>query len=61
MTRLPLSLQAYLKDPSAFASAAPASAPAGAPAAAAKVEEKKKEEDEEVDLGAGNMFGGESY
>lgn len=50
----------YLKDPSAFASAAPAAAAAagGAAAAAApKVEEKKEEE--EIDMGGGmDMFGG---
>jgi ribosomal protein L12E/L44/L45/RPP1/RPP2 len=56
----PLHLQAFIKDPSAFAAA---SAPAaggggggGAAAPSAKVEEKKEEED--VDLGAGSMFGG---
>lgn len=46
----------FLKNPGAFASAAPAAA--GAPAAAAK-EEVKKEEEEEDAGGAGGLFGGD--
>jgi large subunit ribosomal protein LP0 len=54
--------KAYLADPSAFASAAPAggaatSAAAGGAAPAAKVEE----EEEEADVGAGDMFGASDY
>ncbi|KAF0699368.1 Aste57867_10084 [Aphanomyces stellatus] len=49
--------KAFLADPSAFASAGPAAGAAGAPAAAAAVEE---EEEEEMDVGAGDMFGGGS-
>jgi len=50
--------KAFLADPSAFASAAPAAAAGDAPA-----EEKKEEvEEEEADLGGGmDMFGGEDY
>jgi large subunit ribosomal protein LP0 len=49
--------KAYLKDPSAFAAAAgPATGGGGGAAAPAAVEEE--EEEEEVDLGAGDMFGG---
>jgi len=50
--------KAFLRDPSAFAVAAPTATTASAGAKEApKVEEKKEEEEEEVDLGAGNMFG----
>lgn len=50
--------KAYLANPSAFASAAPAAAGGAAPEAA-KVEE---EEEEEADLGGGaDMFGGSDY
>lgn len=43
------------------AEAAPAAADAAAPAAGAKKDEKKKEEkkEEEVDVGGGNLFGGD--
>lgn len=44
--------KAYLKDPSAFASAAPAAA-AAAPAAAAKVEAKEESSEEDGDMGFG--------
>jgi large subunit ribosomal protein LP0 len=49
--------KAFLRDPSAFAVAAPVATTTTAPKEAAKVEVKKEEEEEEVDLGAGNMFG----
>ncbi|GAB5030566.1 60s acidic ribosomal protein p0 [Nannochloropsis oceanica] len=50
--------KAYLKDPSAFASAGGGGeAAAAAPAGDAKPAKEEKEE-EEADLGAGNMFGG---
>ena len=51
--------KAFLKDPSAFASAAPAAAaPAAGAAPAAKVEEKKKEEEVDALDGGMDMFGG---
>jgi len=49
--------KAFLRDPTAFAVAAPVASASSTTAAAAKVEEKKEEEEEEVDLGAGSMFG----
>jgi large subunit ribosomal protein LP0 len=49
--------KAFLKDPTAFAVAAPVATSAAASKPVEKVEEKEEEE-EEVDLGAGNMFGG---
>jgi large subunit ribosomal protein LP0 len=49
-------LKAYLEDPSAFVSAAPAAAAGGGEAEAPKEEEKKQEEEEEEsddDMGFG--------
>jgi len=52
--------KAYLADPSAFAVAAPAGGGGGGGGAAAEEEKKEEEEEEEVDMGAGDMFGGDS-
>jgi len=51
--------KAYLADPSAFAVAAAPAAGGAAEAAPAKKEEI--EEEEEIDMGAGDMFGGDDY
>jgi len=49
-------IKEYIKNPTAFASAAPASAPASAPAAAGKAKAPEPEEEEEADMGF-DMFG----
>jgi len=52
--------KAYLADPSAFAVAAPAGG-GGDAGAAAEEKKEEEEEEEEVDMGAGDMFGGDDY
>jgi len=52
-------IKAYLKDPSAFASAAPVAVATGGAEAKKEVKEEKKEEKEEEEQSIGGLFGSE--